>query len=311
MRYVVALGGNALLQRAERPDDGIQRRHVRAAAAQLAPVMAGHEVFICHGNGPQIGMLANESDADPDLAQPFPLDTLGAQTQGMIGYWLAQELTNAGVSAPIAVVLSQTLVDEDDPAFARPTKFIGPTYTKAQADALAEQRQWTVAPDTGGWRRVVASPEPKQLLELPTMVALAAAGTVVVCAGGGGVPVVRDEDGLRGVDAVVDKDLTAALLGIAMRADRLVLLTDVPAVMRNFGRWDEAPISELRVDQLDDMTFPPGSMGPKIEACKRFALKTGRPAVIGSLADASSVLAGASGTTILSAAPAQRSEAIS
>ena len=207
MRYVIALGGNALLHRFERPDAGIQRHHVKEAAAQLAPVIAGHEVFICHGNGPQIGMLADESDADLELALPFPLDTLGAQTQGMIGYWLAQELANAGLTAPIAVVLTQTLVDPADPAFATPTKFIGPSYTRPRQRSSPTQRRWVVAPDTAGWRRVVASPEPRQLLELSTITLLAAAGTVVVCAGGGGVPVVRDENGLRGVEAVVDKDL--------------------------------------------------------------------------------------------------------
>ena len=246
MRYVIALGGNALLQRSERPDAGIQRHHVKQAAAQLAPLLAGHEVFICHGNGPQIGMLAQESEDDPALALPFPLDTLGAQTQGMIGYWLAQELANAGVTAPIAVILTQTLVDQDDPAFAAPTKFIGPTYTEAQAEAFAEQRGWSVAPDTGGWRRVVASPEPRRLLELPTIAALATTGTLVVCAGGGGIPVVRDENGLRGIEAVVDKDLTAALLATSVDADRLVLLTDIRAVMRNFGRPDQSPLSDPR-----------------------------------------------------------------
>jgi carbamate kinase len=301
MRYVIALGGNALLQRHERPDAAIQRRHVREAAAQLAPVIAGHEVFLCHGNGPQIGLLANESAADPELAVPFTLDVLGAQTQGMIGYWLTQELVNAGVRAPIAVVLTQTLVDATDAAFAAPTKFIGPTYSQTQAEAFREQRQWTIARDTAGWRRVVASPEPQQLLELPTITALARAGNLVICAGGGGVPVVRDDDGLRGVEAVVDKDLAAALLAVAVDADRLILLTDVPAVMRNFGQPGEESLRELRVDEVDDMTFPPGSMAPKIEAGKRFAVATGKPAVIGSLADAASVLVGRSGTTIIAA----------
>jgi carbamate kinase len=298
MRYVIALGGNALLQRFQRPDAGIQRRHVRVAAAALAPVIAGHQVLICHGSGPQIGMLANESD-DPELAEPFGLDTLGAQTQGMIGYWLAQELANAGVTAPVAVVRTQTLVDPADPAFAAPTKFIGPSYPRSVAEQLAVQRRWTVAADTAGWRRVVASPEPRRLLELSTIAALAAAGTVVVCAGGGGVPVVSDAGGLRGVDAVVDKDLTAALLAVAVHADRLVLLTDVHAVLRDFGRPNELALTEVRVGELDEMTFPPGSMGPKVEAAKRFATATGRPAVIGSLAEAASVLSGASGTTIL------------
>jgi len=307
LRYVIALGGNALLHRFERPDAGIQRHHVKEAAAQLAPVIEGHEVFICHGNGPQIGVLANESDADLELAQPFPLDVLGAQTQGMIGYWLAQELANAGVSTPVAVLLTQTLVDPDDPAFAAPVKFIGPSYTRAQAERFATDRGWTVAADSAGWRRVVASPEPRRLLELPTITSLAAAGILVVCAGGGGVPVVRDADGLRGVDAVVDKDLAAALLAVSVGADRLVLLTDVSGVMRNFGREDASPIAEIRVDELDGMPFPSGSMGPKIEAGKRFATATGRPAAIGSLAEAAAVVSGTSGTTIVADAVALRS----
>lgn len=298
MRYVIALGGNALLHRFERPDAGIQRKHVREAAAQLAPAIAGHEVYLCHGNGPQIGVLANESDADLDLALPFPLDTLGAQTQGMIGYWLAQELANAGVAAPIAVVLTQTVVDAADPAFAVPTKFIGPTYTRSQAEALARERRWTVAADTAGWRRVVASPEPRRLVELPTIAALASLGSLVVCAGGGGIPVIEDAQGRHGADAVVDKDLSAALLAVAVHADRLIMLTDVPAVMTDFGGPHQAALTRVRVDELDGLTFAAGSMAPKIEAAKRFATATGRPAVIGSLDDAAAVLAGRSGTTI-------------
>src|SRR4051794_1204832 len=225
-------------------------------------------------------MLANESDADPDLALPFPLDTLGAQTQGMIGYWLAQELANAGVAAPVAVVLTQTVVDARDPAFAAPTKFIGPTYTRSQAEAFARERRWTVAADTAGWRRVVASPEPRRFVELPTITALASQGALVVCAGGGGIPVIEDARGRHGVEAVVDKDLTAALLAEEVHADRLILLTDVPAVMTDFGGPDQAALGRVRVDELDGMSFAAGSMGPKIEAGKRFATATGRPAVI-------------------------------
>jgi carbamate kinase len=304
MRYVIALGGNALLQRDERPDAAIQQHHVKVAAAQLAPALAGHEAFICHGNGPQIGLLANESAADQELVVPFPLDALGAQTQGMIGYWLAQELANAGVTTSIAVVLTQTLVDASDAAFATPTKFIGPTYTPSEAEAHARERRWTVAPDTGGWRRVVASPEPRQLLELPTIKALAGAGSLVICAGGGGVPVVRDDAGLRGVEAVVDKDLAAALLAVAGGGGRLAPLPALSAVMLNFDRPDEGPLAEVRVDELDEMTFSAGSMGPKIEAAKRFATATGHPAVIGSLADTAAVLAGRAGTTVVADAVA-------
>jgi carbamate kinase len=298
VRYVIALGGNALLQRTERPDEPVQRHHVRAAARTLAPVIAAHEVVLCHGNGPQIGMLAVESDNDAELGAPFPLDTLGAQTQGMIGYWLVQELANAGVTAPIAMVLTQTVVDVDDPAFSRPTKFIGRGYSAAQAETVIRARGWSMAADGANLRRVVPSPEPRDLVELSIIAQLAGTGTTVVCAGGGGAPVVRDATGLRGIEAVVDKDLTAAMLAERVDADRLVLLTDVDAVKTGYGTPDEADLREVTLADLQAMTFPSGSMGPKVEACARFAGHTGRPASIGALDAVASVLAGTSGTTI-------------
>jgi carbamate kinase len=298
MRYVVALGGNALLRRSERPDATIQQRHVAVAARQLAPVLEDNEVIICHGNGPQIGVLAVESEDDETLSTPFPLDTLGAQTQGMIGYWLAQELANSGVASPIAVIVTQTLVSTDDPAFARPSKFIGPTYTRARAAELEKGRGWHVAADTAGWRRVVPSPEPRGFVEIELIRGTVKAGHVVVCAGGGGAPVTRDGCALHGIEAVVDKDLAAALLAIELHADGLIVLTDVEAVMLGFGTDEATALSTLYVDQLDGMSFPAGSMGPKIEACSRFAACTGKPAVIGSLERAADVLAGTSGTTI-------------
>jgi len=299
MRVVVALGGNALLQRGERPDAVIQRHHVRQAAATLAPLAADHQLVVCHGNGPQVGMLALESQADTSLSQPYPLDVLVAQTQGMIGYWLVQELSKAGVAQPTVCVVSQTVVDPSDPAFGHPTKFIGASYDQSQAQALADRLGWTIAADGPRWRRVVASPRPLRLVEIATVRSLAAAGVLVVCGGGGGVPVVRSDAGeLTGVEAVVDKDLTSAELAITLKADRLLVLTDVPAIIDGYGTPDARPIQAIDTDALAAMTFPAGSMGPKVEACLRFVRASGQPAAIGALTDAADILAGRAGTTI-------------
>jgi carbamate kinase len=299
MRIVAALGGNALLERGERPDAVIQHHRVRHAARALAPLAAAHELVICHGNGPQVGLLASESSADESLSAPYPLDVLGAQTQGMIGYWLVQELRNAGVDRLLVAIVTQTVVSSSDAAFARPTKFIGPVLTDAQASDVAEQYGWTVAPDGPHWRRVVPSPEPQAIIELPAVRALLADGAVVICTGGGGAPVTESLDRqLVGVEAVVDKDLTAALLADNLRADALLLLTDVAAVLRDFGTAQAAPISRVSVSELATMTFPDGSMGPKVEAARRFVSATGAHAAIGALNDAVALLDGAAGTTI-------------
>jgi carbamate kinase len=303
MRVVVALGGNALLERGERPDAVIQRRHVRQAAAALAPLAADHQLVLCHGNGPQVGVLALESQADTSLSQPYPLDVLVAQTQGMIGYWLVQELGNAGVAQPPVCVLTQTVVDPSDPAFGHPAKFIGAGYDQREAQAMATRLGWIVAADGPRWRRVVASPRPLGLVEIETVRALADAGALVVCGGGGGVPVVRSDAGqLTGVEAVVDKDLTAAELAITLKADRLLVLTDVPAIIRGYGTPDAQPIDAIDTVALAAMSFPAGSMGPKVEACLRFVAASGQPAAIGALTDAAAILAGRAGTTI---SPAQ------
>jgi carbamate kinase len=305
MRAVIALGGNALLRRSDRPDAEIQQQHVRQAAEAIAALTVDHQLIVCHGNGPQIGILATESADDQELSRPFPLDVLGAQTQGMIGYWLAQELSNAGVRAPIAVVVTRTLVDAADPAFVAPTKFIGRTYSADLATRLARERGWSIAPDGALWRRVVASPEPREVLELPTINQLLDLGVLVVCAGGGGAPVIRDGRGdasrLRGVEAVVDKDLTAALIAVETKSDELVMLTDVDAVKRDYGTAHESAIGRVGVAELSQLTFAAGSMGPKIAAGIRFVRTTGRAAKIGALADAAAVLAGTAGTTILAA----------
>ncbi len=307
MRIVIALGGNALLQRGDRPDASVQLVHVRAAAQALAPLANEHDLLICHGNGPQVGMLALESASDSTLTRPYPLDDLVAQTQGMIGYWLIQSLRNAGVVKPILSLITQTQVDPADPAFADPSKFVGRGYFQEQAQALATQHAWTVAADGDRWRRVVASPEPQRIVEQASVNALLETGAVVVCGGGGGAAVTEDSDGhLAGVEAVVDKDYVAAMLGIAVGADRLLVLTDVSAVMTGFGTPNEAPLTRVGLDELAGMSVPAGSMAPKIEGCRRFVAATGGSASIGALTDAAALLAGTAGTTITAGHVASR-----
>lgn len=299
MRVVVALGGNALLERGEPPDAGVQRHHVRTAARALAPLAGAHDLVITHGNGPQVGMLAEESQADVSLHEPYPLDVLVAQTQGMIGYWLAQELRNAGVAKTIAAVVTNTVVDAADPAFMTPTKFIGPSYSRHHAQQLAWHNGWAVAQDGQSWRRVVASPQPQRIVELAAIRRLLLGGMLVVCDGGGGVPVTRDDSGQEyGVNAVVDKDLVTALLAVELRADAMLLLTDVPAVMRDFGTPYASPLRKATTVELRAMTFPAGSMQPKVDACVRFVEATGGRAAIGRLTDAAELLAGVAGTIV-------------
>lgn len=296
---VVALGGNALLRRGEKPDAVVQRHHVRDAARALAPLSDSHDLIVCHGNGPQVGLLALESESDRTLTRPYPLDVLVAQTQGMIGYWLAQELRSAGVRQPVVPVVTQTLVRSDDPGFEHPTKFIGRNYLEGEARELASTFGWTVAPDGPSWRRVVASPDPIGIVEEPSIRTLIESGAMVVCGGGGGIPVVDDGGGgLRGVDAVVDKDRVAALLAVLFDADRLLILTDVPALVRDFGTDAASPITTISTRELAAMHLPDGSMGPKAAACVRFTDQTGRESAIGSLADADAVLSGRAGTTV-------------
>jgi carbamate kinase len=298
MRVVAALGGNALLERGEPPDSDIQEAHVVKAARALAPLARRHELVITHGNGPQVGLLALESARDPALSRPYPFDVLGAQTQGMIGYWLMQALLNALPGSRVACLVSQTLVSAEDPAFAAPAKFVGPVYDKVQARRLAKTHGWQVRQDGTRWRRVVPSPEPRELLDLPNIRLLLDSGAVAVCAGGGGVPVVRDREGLRGVEAVVDKDLTASLLAQAVGADALLLLTDIQAVQDGFGTPQAKPIRRATPAALRARSFPGGSMGPKIEAVCRFVEATGRMAAIGQLSDAQALLKGEAGTII-------------
>jgi len=299
MRIVVALGGNALLKRGERPDAANQMANVTMAVEALAPLAREHELVVTHGNGPQIGVLAVESASDLRLSAPYPLDVLGAQTQGMIGYWLLQAFQNALPGRQVASMLNQTLVLAHDPALENPTKFVGEVYDEEEAKRLAGERGWTVRPDGDGWRRVVGSPKPQRVVETRMIRLLLRSGAVVVCAGGGGVPVVRNERGkLRGLEAVIDKDLTAAVLAEALDADVLMVLTDVPNVVRNYGTPQAEPIARITPGALRREIFPAGSMGPKVDAVCRFVELTGDMAAIGRLQDAEAIMAGDAGTII-------------
>jgi carbamate kinase len=299
MRVVVALGGNALLERGQKPDAEVQEANVARAVTALAPLAAHHELVLTHGNGPQVGVLALQSASDPHLTTPYPFDVLGAQTQGMIGYWLLQAMQNHLPNRQVAAIINQTLVEAGDPAFADPTKFVGEVYTEQQAKALAAERGWVIKPDGTGYRRVVGSPRPQRVVETRLIRLLLESGAVVVCAGGGGVPVVRDEDGqLHGVEAVVDKDLTSSVLAEALDADFLLVLTDVPAVMRDFGGPNQAPLTRATPAGLRREQFPSGSMGPKVDAVCRFVELTGGMGAIGSLDDAEEILAGRAGTIV-------------
>lgn len=301
MRIVVALGGNALLQRGQVPDADAQVENIRRAMKALAPLLDEHDVVITHGNGPQVGILAMESAADARLSEPYPFDALGAMTQGLIGYWLLQAIGNERPYRQFAAVLNQTLVDRTDPAFADPTKFVGEVYDEATARELAEKNGWQVKADGDHWRRVVPSPRPREIIETRLIEGLLDQGVVVICAGGGGVPVALREDGdLEGVEAVIDKDLSAALLARRIHADRLLVLTDVPAVMRDFGTDDEQEIRRTTPEELRAMDLPDGSMGPKVEAACLFVEEGGEgaAAAIGNLDEAVELVGGSAGTFV-------------
>jgi len=299
MKIVVALGGNALLQRGESPDSEIQAHHIEAAVRALAPLARDHTLVITHGNGPQIGLLAVESAGDTTLSHPYPLDVLGAQTQGMVGYWLVQALENALPGQQVACVVTQTLVAANDPAWATPTKFIGPVYDEDEAARLDDEHGWQVRPDGRAWRRVVASPHPIAIVEESLVELLLWQEVIVVCAGGGGVPVVRDTNGcLRGAEAVVDKDRTSALLAASVKADALLLLTDVAGVEDGYGTPEARLIRRSSIAELRRLDLPAGSMGPKVEAVCEFAERTGHFAAIGALTDAEAILKGEAGTFV-------------
>jgi len=303
MRVVIALGGNALLQRGQPLTAENQRANIRVAAERIARVVPGNEVVVAHGNGPQVGLLALQAaayHAADETVAPYPLDVLGAQTEAMIGYVIEQELGNVlPFDKPIATVLTMVEVDRDDPAFGRPTKPIGPVYDRASIERMVAEHGWSVAPDGDGFRRVVASPEPKRIFELRPIRQLLENGTVVVCAGGGGIPTSYDgHRRLEGIEAVIDKDLASSLLARELDADLLVIATDVDGVYDGWGTPEQRLLHRVAPEELDASALPAGSMGPKVRAACGFARETGRRAVIGSLADIADLVAGTKGTTV-------------
>lgn len=299
MLVVAALGGNALLKRGEPLTAEIQRKNVKTAALSLAGIVrAGHDLVVTHGNGPQVGLLALQGASyKPDEA--YPLDVLGAETEGMIGYMIEQELENAlGHDRPVATLLTQVVVDPKDPAFEKPTKFVGPVYDRDEAERRAAGAGWSIAPDGDKWRRVVPSPKPLEIPDMRVLKLLLGQGVVVVCAGGGGIPVLRREDGsMVGIEAVIDKDAASALLARQLGADALLLLTDVDAVYRDFGTDQSTPLSELTVAEARALDMPAGSMGPKLQAACDFA-QDGGFSGIGRLQDAVAILKGCKGTRV-------------
>ncbi|RHW23105.1 carbamate kinase [Pseudomonas jilinensis] len=300
MLVVAALGGNALLKRGEPLTASTQRANVQIAAKSLAAVVrAGHDLVVTHGNGPQVGLLALQGAAyKPDEA--YPLDVLGAETEGMIGYIIEQELENAlNHDRPVATLLTQVVVDQHDPAFEKPTKFVGPVYEREEAETRAKAAGWHIAQDGDKWRRVVPSPKPLEIPDMRVIRLLLDKGVVVICAGGGGIPVLRRDDGSTvGVEAVIDKDAASALLAQQLEADALLLLTDVDAIYRGFGTPSAAAIDCLSVEQARTLELPAGSMGPKLTAAADFAVSGGLSG-IGRLEDALAILDGQAGTRIL------------
>ncbi len=297
MRVVAALGGNALLRRGESADADTQRRNVAHAVAALATLAREHELVVTHGNGPQVGLLALQAESYSSTAA-YPLDILGAESEGMIGYLLDQGLAGELPDRKVATLLTQVVVDPKDPAFQHPSKPIGPVYSHEQAQRVARERGFSIAPDGKDWRRVVPSPEPRRIIEIESIRILLEAGVIVICVGGGGVPVVEAPGGgLVGVEAVIDKDLAAALLAQQLGADVLMLLTDVPDVELDWGTPRARPLRSATAAQIRGLGLAAGSMGPKAEAAARFADGGGR-SVIAAMEAASLALEGKAGTTV-------------
>ena len=298
MKVVIALGGNALLRRGERADADVQMANVRIASKSVAEIAKEHNVVLTHGNGPQVGLLALQADAYKDVT-PYPFDVLGAESQGMIGYMVAQCVGNDLPDRQVVNIITQTEVDPKDPAYVDPRKFVGPVYDKETAEKLAAERGWTIAADGKYFRRVVPSPQPKKIVEIETIRQLVDSGAMVIASGGGGIPVVRNEQGkLEGSEAVIDKDMSASIMADELDADALLILTDAPSIALDWGTPDQKEIKEISPEKLKEYSFAKGSMGPKVEAVCRFA-STGKGfGAVGRLEDALDILNGKAGTII-------------
>jgi carbamate kinase len=302
VRVVVALGGNALLKRGEPMTAEAQRANVRSAAPALAAVARDHQLVLSHGNGPQVGLLALQGAAYEEV-DAYPLDVLGAQTEGMIGYVLEQELGNLlPFEVPFATVLTMIEVDPADPAFGDPTKFVGPVYDQAEADRMADEKGWVFKQDGDRWRRVVPSPEPKRIFEIRPIRWLLDKDVVVICAGGGGVPTMYEPGGGRtlvGVEAVIDKDLASELLAREVEAELFVMATDVDGVYADWGTRQQRRLERVTPEELRGSEFAAGSMGPKVDAALRFVEATGKRSAIGSLDQIERIVDGTAGTQVV------------
>lgn len=302
MRIVVALGGNALLKRGEPMTADVQRANVKTAALALAPVAQAHQLVLSHGNGPQVGLLALQSAAYKEV-EAYPLDVLGAQTEGMIGYMIEQELGNLlPFDVPFATLLTMVEVDPNDPAFENPTKFVGPVYEKDEADKLAAEKEWIFKLDGNKWRRVVPSPLPRRIFEMRPIKWLLEHHTVVICGGGGGIPTMYlpgERRTLVGVEAVIDKDLVSELLARELEADLFVMATDVDGVYQDWGKPEQRKLAHVTAGELKSREFAAGSMGPKVKAAVQFVEKTGKRAAIGALQDIERIVVGMAGTNIV------------
>jgi len=308
-RIVIALGGNALLRKGQKGTYQEQLENAKRTAKFLADVIEkGYEVVITHGNGPQVGAIMLQNEIAKEVVPPFPLDVANAETQALIGYMIQQSLKNElnarGIDKEIVTLITQVVVDEDDPAFNNPTKFIGPYYTEEEAKKLMQEKGWIIKPDPrGGWRRVVPSPDPKDIVEKNIIRDLVNQGFIVITAGGGGIPVVKTDHGYEGIEAVIDKDLASALVGKIVRADTLLILTDVEYVLLNYKKPNQKPIKQMSASEAEkyyrEGHFPPGSMGPKVLACIRFVRWGGKKGIIGHLERATEALEGKTGTVIL------------
>ncbi len=299
MRIVIALGGNALLKRGEAMTAENQQENIRVAAKQIAPLVKDHEIVVSHGNGPQVGLLALQAEAYPEV-DPYPLDVLGAETQGMIGYLLEIELGNLlPQEQPLASILTMVEVDRADPAFQNPTKFVGPVYDLEQSKRVAEAKGWVMKQDGDKWRRVVPSPLPKRIFEIRPVRWMLEHGAVVICAGGGGIPTAYDPEReriLEGVEAVIDKDYASALLAKELDADLYIMATDVDGVYTGWGTPEQKRLENVTPSEIAEHPFPAGSMGPKVAAASLFTERTGKRAAIGSLEEIEDIVAGIKGT---------------
>lgn len=298
MRIVIALGGNAILQRGQPLEESIQKENIHIAAKSIAEVARKHQVILTHGNGPQVGLLALQNDAYKDVS-PYSLDVLGAETEGMIGYLFEQALRNILPNRQVVTLLTQTIVDEKDTAFQSPTKFVGPVYSKEQAEALIKEKQWAMEADGQYYRRVVPSPMPQAILELPVIKHITQDhNIIIICTGGGGIPVIQNQQGLQGIEGVVDKDRASNVLAQGLDADGLIMLTDIDAVETNFGKPDSKKIKQASPEAMNELSFAKGSMAPKVESACEFVKVGGKFSGIGSLFDAVDIINGVKGTMI-------------